>query len=173
LLARFDPMSKVVDQEIGHPRTQISTGTTDTPNSREQFFGRCVFEEIPACAEIHALDQVILIAIHAQKEYFRRRITPYDLARRLEAARSRHADVEQYQIGAKFRNYIGSLRRVGRFPDHAYIGFGRKKITNPLTEERVVVCDQHAKFGHSYRPPGKAANPCYPLSVLSRNQTRY
>jgi hypothetical protein len=68
------------------------------------------------------------------------------MARHLQAAHSRHLDVEQHDLRLALRNELDRFHAVARFADHAGGHLGRdvaEQLLQPLAGRGLVVDDEN------------------------------
>src|SRR5438093_3453397 len=77
----------------------------------------------------------------------RKSTPPLELAKNIDAALSRHADVEQQDIGPRRWNALDRLRAILGFADDLQFLIELQEPTDPLAHEKLIVGYEDANHG--------------------------
>src|SRR5262245_48224573 len=94
--------------------------------------------------------------MHAENQDAHARGTADDLPRGLDAVEQRHPDVENGHIGIELDSLAYRIASVARLRNHAPVTAILENLSQALTQDCVVIAEQHAKFIHD-SPPDPSA----------------
>ena len=115
-------------------------------NSRDDFRGIRVFEEIARGPGPDQVENILMILIHRQGNNPDMRHLPFNDPCGFHARHARHAHVHEDHVGQQLSGFFHGFAAILGFSDNLDVFFGLENSGQPLAHDTMIIRNQHLNF---------------------------
>ncbi len=141
-------------QMLGHDfaerRTDVTPAGKNFSDRAHQFFRGAFLCHVPRGAGLEDAYGKLVLRVHAQDEHRQLRARGFDFLQNVQAAATRHGDVENDDVPLLFPDLAEGFLAVAGLAEFGLLEVIGQDLLQSMPDDRVVVCDKNS---HCYLIP--------------------